>query len=137
MPKRIHNHAKRGQETPTYFSWGGMIKRCTKPWCDSYPNYGGRGIKVCDRWLSFENFLADMGEKPEGLTLERVDNDGDYTPENCVWATRKAQQANRRGAIKVDGVPLKVVCEERGLKYGTVVARIRRYGWTIDRAVGG
>jgi hypothetical protein len=73
-----------------------MIQRCTNPRRDNFSYYGGRGIEVCDRWRTFENFLADMGERPTGLTLDRVDNDGNYEPGNCCWATRKQQISNRR-----------------------------------------
>ena len=82
--------------TSTYHIWQTMRQRCSNPNATAYASYGGRGITVCDRWQEFENFLADMGERPEGLSLERVNNNGNYEPGNCVWATRKAQAANRR-----------------------------------------
>lgn len=101
----IHGHACEGRKTPTYYSWRGMIQRCLNPYNHNFKYYGGRGIKVCGRWDtqnggSFENFLADMGARPEGLTLERVDNDGDYEPTNCCWATWKEQRANRRFPVR-------------------------------------
>jgi hypothetical protein len=89
---------KHGMEgTPTYQCWIDMRRRCADPTRESYVNYGGRGIKVCERWKKFGNFLADMGKKPPDKTLDRFpNNDGDYEPGNCRWATPKEQRANQR-----------------------------------------
>lgn len=96
--KIIHGHNMRrtGIESPTYFTWSGMIQRCNNSNAPNFHNYGGRGITVCERWLKFENFLADMGERPEGLTLERKDNNGNYEKDNCKWADAIEQHNNTR-----------------------------------------
>jgi hypothetical protein len=86
-------------KTPTYRSWADMLNRCENPRHKSYKDYGGRGIKVCNRWTWFLNFLNDMGIKPEGKSLDRIDNDGNYEPSNCRWATPKEQSHNRRNSI--------------------------------------
>jgi hypothetical protein len=91
-----HGQNKKGQQTRTHKSWTAMIQRCTNPKNTSYVNYGGRGVKVCERWRVFENFFADMGERPEGKTLDRINVNGNYEPENCRWATLSEQQRNKR-----------------------------------------
>jgi hypothetical protein len=89
-------HGMKG--TPTYVSWCSMIQRCTNPNRPRFADHGGRGIKIYGSWLRFEAFLADMGERPEGKTLDRIDNDGDYEPDNCKWSTPTEQARNRRKA---------------------------------------
>jgi hypothetical protein len=82
--------------TPTHSSWKSMRNRCNNPTNGSYRYYGERGIKVCDRWSSFKNFYSDMGERPPGTTIDRIDSDGDYEPSNCKWSTNQEQYETRR-----------------------------------------
>jgi len=103
-----------------------------------FANYGGRGITVCERWRSFWNFLADMGERPPGTCLERINNDGNYEPENCRWATMAEQLLNRRNnhRLTVGNETLTITEWSRrsGLQWKTIAERIRR-GWNAERAV--
>lgn len=92
----MKKHGHRAKRSPTYYSWAAMIARCTNPNRSDYRYYGGLGIKVCERWRSFANFLEDMGERPRGRTLDREDANGDYEPSNCRWATKKTQMNNQR-----------------------------------------
>ena len=113
--------------TREFNSWRSMLERCSNKNNKQYKDYGGRGISVCARWQnSFENFYADMGPCPEGLTLERNDTNGNYEPSNCRWATRLEQSRNRRCALLYDGKTLKDLAKETGIPYGTLYGRFRR-----------
>ncbi len=144
--KHGHTRGPRTSEwrTPTYRTWIMMHGRCrNKNDKDHYPDYGGRGIKVCERWSGedgFANFLADMGERPEGKTLDRFPNgNGDYEPGNCRWATRKEQQRNRRNntILTCDGVSkcLAQWADDTGVSAVTITWRLQN-GWPIEKALG-
>ncbi len=120
--------------------WKGIKKRCNSKGRKEYANYGGRGIRVCDRWLGpdgYKSFLLDMGAVPVGMTLERKDNDGDYGPENCYWATWEAQTRNRRTnkLILFQGVekPMIAWAEIFGVPYNIFRKRLGR-GWSMEKA---
>lgn len=135
-----HGHAVRGNTNPVYRVYLGMKRRCYNPRCADYPYYGGRGISICDRWLaSFENFLSDMGERPKGHSIERKDNNGNYEPSNCVWATRTVQMRNRRSCriVTFQGREMSLVeaAEKAGISYDVVSDRVNRLGWTVSEAL--
>ena len=119
--------------TRAYRSHNGIMQRCYNPNVPNYKNYGGTGIKVHPRWHKFENFYADMGECPEGYSLDRIDNNRNYEPGNCRWVTRKEQQNNRRSnkIITIDNNSLNVTqwSELMGIKVATIFTRLER-GWS-------
>jgi hypothetical protein len=124
--------------TREYHSWRAMVARCTNEKRPDYDHYGGRGIKVCDRWRnSFEDFYTDMGDKPTDMSLDRIDNDGDYAPDNCRWATWREQSRNKRNNRLIENKPLVDWCEENDLNYHAVSGRLyqlRKNGMSDDQA---
>ena len=129
-------HGKNG--TPTYRSWHKMLSRCRNTAVHNYANYGGRGIGYDPRWEQFEEFLFDMGERPLGTTLDRINPDGDYCKNNCRWATPKEQQRNRRCIVMYQYAGrqqcLAAWAEEFGIGAAALRKRIRR-GWDLERAL--
>lgn len=123
---------------PLYNVWHSMRQRCTNPNFRQWNDYGGRGIKFCESWNSFHQFVSDMGPRPQGYSLDRIDNDGDYTPENCRWASRREQQRNRRHAVyvTVEGRKYRAIelAELAGVKTDTVIGRAKR-GLTYQEVV--
>jgi uncharacterized protein YggL (DUF469 family) len=115
---------------PLYQTWQSMKARCLNPNNPNYADYGGRGIQICNQWISnFNQFVVDMGEKPVGYSIDRIDNNGNYNPQNCKWSSKKEQQRNRRVTkhITIEGVTYLVceLAEKYGFKYDTIVNRAK------------
>lgn len=121
-----------------YTTWRGMKERCRNPRNHKWADYGGRGITICDRWRDFAAFCADMGERPAGHGIERIDNAKGYEPGNCRWATQKDQCRNKRNNVRIahDGQEHCVAewADRLGIRRGLIYARLRR-GWPVDRAL--
>lgn len=134
---RATSHGMKG--TPTYVSWLGMKRRCLSPDADLYKSYRVKGIKVCDRWLAFRNFLADMGERPPGTTLDRVDNNGNYEPGNCRWASATEQSNNKGNNTRITAFGVEKTLadwsRETGLRPATISDRVFRLGWGVEDAL--
>lgn len=135
-PKHGHTRFKKGA-TAIYWVWHAMKKRCLLPSDKEYANYGGRGITVCERWLAFENFFADMGHAPPGKSLDRIDNDKGYSKDNCRWATGREQLLNTRRSAWIDfnGERHRVRDIEisLGLSQGALWQRLKK-GWSVNDA---
>lgn len=137
--KHGHSYALEGKPTKEYHSYHNMKKRCLDPKSVKYPRYGGRGISICQRWMeSFENFITDMGRCPTGLTLERKNNDGNYGPENCCWASHQHQSNNQstNHHLMFDGLNLTIAqwARKTGMSRDVIRQRIG-LGWPVDRAL--
>jgi len=134
--KANSTHKKTG--TVEYTAWINMLSRCYNRNKKDFKNYGGRGIEVCDRWKQFENFYADMGDRPENTSLDRIAVNGNYEPSNCRWATNLQQARNTRSnrLIEFDGrlAPLSEHCANAGLDYRSVHQRLKR-GWNVTKAL--
>lgn len=122
---RPHNWTHGLTGTRTHGIWAGMIQRCANPKRQSFKHYGGRGIAVCERWLDFMNFLADMGECPPGHSIERKDNDLGYSPGNCHWLLLEKQSQNKRNNIYVEVEGEAVCVEEAGRRLGIKGSTVR------------
>lgn len=133
-----HGHARTGKLTPTYYSWAGMLARCENPDHVAFMRYGGRGIRVCAQWHDFEQFLADMGDKPRGTSLDRIDTDGDYTPANCRWASSRTQARNTslNHRLTYQGETLCVAewAERLGMHPASLNDRLQS-GWSVERTL--
>lgn len=137
----MSNGRTAGYKNRAYGIWQAMKDRCSNANRKDYHCYGGKGIKVCERWAtSFENFLSDMGDPPPKYTLERKNKDGDYCPENCVWADRKTQAANtsRNRTVVFNGVRrlAKDVAAENGIGFYAFKMRLYKYKWSLEEACG-
>lgn len=143
----IHGHTGHGRRSRLYRIWANMKARCLRPNNKDYPHYGGRGIRICKRWLKFENFLADMGEPPtEKHSLDRINNDGNYTKKNCRWATMKEQRQNTRLTVFVEHEGRRQTvsqwADELGKDYGQVYRKLfptsaGKKRWTMDEIIAG
>lgn len=136
---RGENHRTHGKShSPEYGSWSSMHTRCYNNKHQQWHNYGGRGIKVCSKWRKFENFLEDMGKRPPGHSLDRIDTNGGYNKLNCRWATPKEQMANSRKAvlleIKGEKIPLRETARRYKIPRSTLKQRLGK-GWSIHRAI--
>lgn len=134
--RATHGHSR--TRSATYASWRSMRQRCSLPTAQNWSDYGGRGVVVCERWMSFAAFLSDMGERPKGTTLDRIDPFGNYEPTNCRWATIDEQANNRRTSrlITADGRMLTIAQWARasGLNVATIHSRLL-LGWPEHEAV--
>lgn len=138
MPVKKHSGKPNGSPTPEYVVWSLMRDRCNNNKNKSYKYYGGRGISVVEKWDDFSVFLADMGPRPAGSTIDRIDTNKGYGPDNCRWATRKEQSRNRNYCIRVNwnGADryLWELADEYGISVQIVHHRLHRK-WTLNRAI--
>lgn len=116
-----------------------MLQRCRNPNVKTYPYYGGRGIKVCAQWNKFENFYADMGDRPDGMAIDRIDTNGNYEPSNCRWATRREQSNNLRSNVRYtfngESLTIPAWSRKQGMSVGALDYRLRVAKWPVEMAL--
>lgn len=131
-----HGHTTKTRQSRTYNSWAAMLQRCTNPSATKYSRYGAMGITVCDEWRSFDVFLSDMGERPEGMTLDRIDGNLGYSKDNCMWATPLKQSSHLKNNVLIsyrgEYFHLSGLARRLGLHWTTLKFRVKS-GWPEDR----
>lgn len=137
-----YKHGKSQIHDRTYRTWIGMRQRCNNLKSNGYKNYGGRGIKICERWHNFENFFSDMGERPQGKSINRINNDGNYEPDNCEWATQKQQRRNSRKTklsseniketrkLRISGKSFSEIAKKYNVSSSTIYNALRGITWS-------
>lgn len=140
MRQRARERAKHGQcGSPEYLAWGSMVQRCMNEKSAAFKYYGARGIAIVPEWLEFSRFLSDMGSRPKGTSLDRIDNMRGYGPDNCRWATRAEQMANTRAtkivSLRGERLPLSIAAVKLGLGFATPYYRMRKYGETPQQVI--
>lgn len=134
-----HGHGKAGLANSTYITWLNMRDRCNNPNNDAYNNYGGRGISVCDEWNDFSNFLADMGERPKGVSIDRINVDLGYFKENCRWATSIEQNNNKRDIHKVcymgETLTITQLAKRIGAKRKRLYYQLKKHDFNVEKAL--
>lgn len=137
-PAYRHGHCRKSGQSSEYMIWASMRQRCYNPKSSAFKDYGQRGITVCERWNLFENFIEDMGPRPQGMTLERKDNSQGYNPDNCKWATRAENNGNKRNNIWLESNGVTMIASEwaalAAVSYRTFLKRINR-GWDVQKAL--
>lgn len=127
------------EQQRVFWVWADMRSRCANPRHKAFKNYGARGVTVCQEWHDFKTFCSDMGPRPQGASLDRIDNNAGYSKGNCRWADRKTQNSNRRNCIFIDvdgeAITLREYCRRANIPYRPIVKRIQDLGWPLEVAI--
>ena len=139
-PRRFQGKTEHGMShSREYKTWCSMKERCSNPSATNYYRYGGSGVKVCERWMTFGNFYNDMGPRPEGTTLDRINGDDNYEPGNCRWATRKEQNDNRKNTIWLEHNNMRMTINDWAKHFGIsrhwIYRRVRINGWSAEKTL--
>lgn len=135
VAKKPHNRTHGWSRKRVYKCWTAMKQRCSNPKCKAFPDYGGRGITVCDDWRKFDKFYEDMGDRPKGMSLDRINNDLGYSKSNCRWTTHRQQMNNTRRTVRINGEPISLAAESVGMNRNTYYARVH-LGHSLTEPIG-